>query len=189
MTKLSDINKNNQYKIPENYFEDFTTELQTKISEENIKEKFGNDNHFAVPINYFETFNVKIKRERTIGNTIQLLKPFLAIAAGIILVFVIWQVVLTSMENSQPLTETNDSTNIEDNILLADIIDFSNIDSTVIENELDIYVEESDENTIVSLSDNEENEFSIDIDIETIYEYFIDYSDDMTEYAEVIAQL
>lgn len=189
MAKLTDINKNNSFEIPENYFEDFTKELQTKISEENLKEKFGNDNPFVIPVNYFENFYVNIKKDRTIGKTIQLLKPYMAIAAGIVLVFVIWQVVLTSLDNSQPITETSDSTHIEDNILLADIIDFSDIDSEVIENEFDIYIGESDENTIFSLSNIEENKLTLDIDEEAIYEYFIDYSDDIIEYAEVIAQL
>ncbi len=104
MKKSTDI-QNNGFNTPHNYFENFNTELQTRIIEEQLKDKFGNKNPFSVPVNYFQNITANIKESKKPSvKIIQLLKPYLSIAAGILFVFGIWQVLLTNIDNSKQIT-------------------------------------------------------------------------------------
>ena len=77
MANLKDINKNNSFEVPENYFDDFSAEIQTKISEELLKDRFGNENPFSVPKNYFENFKARTGKDAVISS-FQKIKPYLS---------------------------------------------------------------------------------------------------------------
>ena len=134
MAKLPEIGNQNVFKTPENYFNDFQKELETKIVEEKLKEKFGNLNPFSVPDDYFENLDYKIsviKSDKKI-STFTLIKPYLSIAACLIIVFGIWQIFFTNFDFDEKYTineiETQDTVNIYENYVS---MDFSGIDSEI----------------------------------------------------------
>jgi hypothetical protein len=187
MANLKDIDKNNTFKVPEDYFDDFTREMQTKIAEENLKSTYGNENPFSVPENYFEDLRIKKEKRLSIG-TRQKLRPYLAIAASIVFVFIIWQIALNALDNDTKVVDV-DTVVMEEQSLYAGNIDLSDIDQTDLENEFNIYLNETDLSTIISMTDTTTNGFELNIEKEAIYDYLIDYSDDLSEYDEILAQL
>lgn len=188
MAKLTDINKNSSFKVPDSYFESVTDEIQTRISEDILLKEFGNENPFNVPENYFNNFNIKINKNRS-SEIIQMLKPYLSIAAGIILVFVIWQITLNVLDNKNNITDLNDSLSFDQNIQYADILDFSNVSTKEMEAEIDYYIEDTDANSLVVYTNEEIDNNTINTEQEAAYEYFIDYSDDYSDYEELLAEL
>jgi hypothetical protein len=113
MTNLSDIPKKNPFKTPNGYFDDFTRDLETKISEERIAEKCGKKLPFSVPENYFSEFTEKIT-ERTVlrksskRKIIPLLAPYAAAAAALIIIFSLWNGLLQNR-----LSDKNTAQNTE----------------------------------------------------------------------------
>ncbi len=188
MNDLNNIKKENSFKVPENYFDNFSKELETRISEENLKKRFGNKNPFTVPENYFETFSVKNKRpERKI---IKLITPWLSAAAGIIIIFALWQFLLNEVETNKH-AETNDTLiSTQMNFIADNQIQINENDIEYLEPELNAYIDETDASQLYEYANNE-NSDDIDIvntDDETVYEYFIDYADD-NDYTELLAEL
>ena len=188
MAKPADINKNSSFKVPETYFESVTDEIQTRISEDILLKEFGNESPFNVPENYFKNFNIKIIKNRS-SDIIQMLKPYLSIAAGIIFVFVIWQITLSVLDNQNNITELNDSSLFDQNIQFAEIIDFSNVSTKEMEAEIDYYIEDTDANSLIAFTNEELDNNTISTEQEAAYEYFIDYSDDYSDYEELLAEL
>ncbi len=185
MDNLKDINKNNAFKVPENYFDNFSEELETRIAEENLKKKFGNKNPFGIPENYFNNFKVQIKKQKII----QILKPWFSAAAGIIIVFALWQFVLSGLFNQKNTALKVDSLKINDvSFIAVNKIQFDNIDTTYIEPEINAYIDESDIESLVILSETENPELEMTEDEEIVYDYYIDYSDDV-DYSEFLADL
>ncbi|NPA68670.1 MAG: hypothetical protein GXO50_08685 [Chlorobi bacterium] len=181
MSKLNDIKKENAFKIPEDYFNNFSRELETRISEEKLKKQFGNKNPFTVPENYFENFSIKITNHKT--KIIQIIKPVISVAAGIIVIFALWQIIFTKINH-----ENNIAGNITDTNKIVNKINNTNIKYS--ENEIDIYINELDINTIYEYTENnEQDDYEItDRNDETVYQYFVDYADD-NDYTELIAEL
>ena len=64
---MEEFNKNNPFRIPEGYFEDFNDRLMDTLSEEklNIPKEGG----FAVPENYFDSVHGKILTKTETGET------------------------------------------------------------------------------------------------------------------------
>lgn len=118
------IQNTNPFTAPENYFDNFSSEMIIKISEENIKEIAGTKSPFKVPENYFENseqeINQKIERLIKIKkNPIYAIKPYLAIAASLIVVFMLWQIMLNNIKTPKKVnnntietvkTEQNENT-------------------------------------------------------------------------------
>ncbi|RLD51527.1 MAG: hypothetical protein DRI94_05805 [Bacteroidetes bacterium] len=187
MKNLNDITKNNAFNVPENYFDTFAAELEARISEENLKNQFGNRNFFSVPENYFKNFKVQMNPKK--GKIIQLIKPWLSAAAGIIIIFALWQFLLTDIINTNKQAQnhdslqTNNSTVIANNTLSIDDIDIKYLDP-----EINAYIDEADANTIYEYTDDSEQETVTNTDDETIYEYYIDYADD-NDITELLADL
>lgn len=188
MAKLTDINKNNSFGVPEDYFESLTDQIQSRISEEKLKEDYGNKNPFTVPKNYFKNFNPKKDINKSIG-VIQMLKPYLSIAAGIILVLVIWQITLSVLDNKNAITELNDSALNDQNIQYAEIFDFSDVSIAEIEVQLTDYIDDTDVNSLIAYTNEEFDQQTNNTEQEAAYEYFIDYSDDYSDYEEILAQI
>ncbi len=185
MNELNNIDKNSGFKVPENYFNNFSEELEARISEEYLKKNFGNKNPFIIPENYFERFVINNKSRK--GKIIKLIKPWLSAAAGIIIIFALWQFLLTGIENKTEQAQNNDT--ISDNIYFAE--NTFNFDSAAIqisEDELNTYIDETDPNSIYEYTTDENDDKEIDTDIETLYEYYIDNTDD-TDYSEILAEL
>ena len=186
MNNLNNINKENNFKIPENYFDTFSQELETRISEENLKKRFGNKKPFTVPNNYFKIFSVKYKKnERKI---IKLIIPWLSAAAGIIIIFALWQFLLTEV-NKNKHTETNDtliSTHL--NLIADNQIQINENDIEYLEPEINAYIDETDASQLYEYTNNESSDDILNTDNETVYEYFIDYADD-NDYTELLAEL
>ena len=66
-------NKNNGFEIPNNYFQNLSIEMETRVTEEQLKDKFGNKNPFSVPQNYFISFSVNRKKNKSSIKVAQLL--------------------------------------------------------------------------------------------------------------------
>lgn len=188
MAKLVDINKTNSYGVPENYFESLTDQIQTRISEEKLKEEYGNKNPFIVPENYFRNFSIN-KPNNKLTGVIQMLKPYLSIAAGIILVLVIWQITLSVLDSKKTITEFNDNDFYDQNIQYAEIFDFSDIDSAEMEMKIADYIEDTDANSLIAYTYEETDEITNSTEQEAAYEYFIDYSDDYSDYEDILAEI
>ncbi len=170
----------NPFKTPENYFENFSEEMQIRISEENLKDKFGNSIPFKVPENYFENskkmFIERIKETNRIKkNPILLLKPYLSIAAGLLVVLAVWQLVLSNFNfNNSTLSNTNtiEINNEKDNSQTAKIY----------EDEIILYTEEATILEVVNETPEIENDtLNNDETIDYLADY-IDYSDLLAMY-------
>ncbi len=185
MKSLNNINKENTFRVPEKYFEDFNKEIKTKISEEYLKQNIGKENPFIVPEDYFENFSPEIFRnkKRAKGKVIKLLKPWFSAAAGIIVIFALWQFLLTNTDiykaNNKNIPKTENSQN------LAEI---NNNDLQYLEPEIDAYINEVDINNIYEYTNDDSDKNTEYTDNDAVYEYFIDYTDDY-EYTEIIAEL
>lgn len=186
MNELNNINKNNAFKVPEDYFENFSAELETLISEENLKKKFGNKNSFNVPENYFETFSItKTKSEK---NIFRIIRPWLSAAAGIIIVFALWQFLLTGIDKNNH-AQNNDSINkINSYIIANNQININDSDLQYLEPEVNEYIDGTDASQLYEYANDETKEDKISVDDETVYEYFVDYADD-NDYTELLAGL
>jgi hypothetical protein len=87
--ELSKIKKENPFRVPENYFEDFSTRLQMKLEEE---KRGSTKNHSRI---------------------IQFIKPALSLAAGFALIFMLayWplKTLTPNQQASKIVTETDES--------------------------------------------------------------------------------
>lgn len=87
--ELSKIKKENPFRVPENYFEDFSTRLQMKLEEE---KRGSTKNHSRI---------------------IQFIKPALSLAAGFALIFMLayWplKTLTPNQQASKIVTETEES--------------------------------------------------------------------------------
>ena len=87
--ELSKIKKENPFRVPENYFEDFSTRLQLKLEEE---KRGSTKNHSRI---------------------IQFIKPALSLAAGFALIFMLayWplKTLTPNQQASNIVTETDES--------------------------------------------------------------------------------
>lgn len=169
--------KSNSFKTPENYFSNFSKDLQVRISEEKLKDKFGNENSFSVPKDYFKNFSVNLKANKK-RNVFQLLKPYISIAAGIIIVFGIWQIILSNFDNNA-FVKNNDSITIEKN---------NNFEDVEFADNIDYYIDELDLASIQDINFGDEEDVNIDANDDEISEYLIDYADD-TDFDEILASL
>lgn len=186
MTPLSDIQKENSFGIPEGYFDSFQDQIQAKIAEEKLMDTYGNANPFAVPEGYFENFTAA-KHEHKEGRLLSMLKPWMSVAAGILVVFAIWQIVLNSINTSEGSIAANDSTQLTE---YSEIFDFSNLNDDDLAEVAADYMYEYDDEALYQLSGEEsENNAELSINEEIIYEYYIDYSDDYSDYEDLLAEL
>ncbi len=187
MKNLNDITKNNAFNVPENYFESFSLELESRISEENLKKKFGNKNPFRVPINYFENFTVQLNSKK--GKIIQLLKPWLSAAAGIIIIFALWQFLLTDIINTNKQAQNHDSLQTNNSSFIANnTLNIDDIDIKYLDPEVNAFIDETDASQIYEYTNEDSSEETVNPEDESTYEYFIDYADD-NDFTELLAEL
>ncbi len=195
MLHFSEKNKKNAFKTPENYFEKFQDDIQIKICEEKISEYFGKSNPFTVPEDYFEKLNEeitqRIKREPGQSrNLYQILKPYIAIAASILIIFGLWRGFLNLSD-----TVVNDTPiNIKEAVLIKD--DGNNIeivisDSLAVKEHIDEYISDESEEVLAELIDADTDTDTVDVefaftdeDSELIAEYIADNLD----YNDIIEQ-
>lgn len=100
---LASLNKVDVYSVPNNYFDDLSGSILSKIKalqDEQIDElneiaptlsKIGKQNVYAVPANYFETFKVNVPAEKALAKIVNIRKVNIvikyavaAVVAGII---------------------------------------------------------------------------------------------------------
>lgn len=185
MKNINDIK--NVFKVPENYFDNFTEELEARISEDYLKNRFGNKNPFIAPENYFNNFKVKINREK--AKIIRLVRPWLSVAAGIIIIFALWQFLLNDiLNNNKQALNKNSLSNNKTEIIANNKVDLDKIDIKYLVPEINAYIDETDANTIYEYADDTEQETIINTDEEAVYEYYIDYADD-TDITDLLADL
>lgn len=134
MSHINDIPKDNPFKMPDGYFDDFSRDLETKIKEEYIREICGKDLPFELPEQYFEKFSENLNSklhspDRTRTDLIRRLALYPAAAAVLLLLIMLWQGLL---ENQAPQDETiitakaedpnSNSTDKSDTIALAKVL-------------------------------------------------------------------
>lgn len=168
-------------KTPENYFDSFSEEIKVKVSEEKIKQKFGNNNPFSVPGNYFENFVAKKENIKKKVKIIEILKPYLSIAAGLVIVVGLWQFILTKTKTEQTAIKTEE-TSVNNEFYFEDI-DISEINQTA-EN----YIYNEDIIAISGFFENTEKEIQINVTEEEISDFLSDYTDDY-DVNEILASL
>lgn len=89
-------NRNNAFKTPKGYFEEFSNDLNAKIAlEDSVLSNSDKNNSFKIPEGYFETVNQKISRKLDVRKSkIISLNPYrkyyysaVAVAAVLLLIF------------------------------------------------------------------------------------------------------
>ncbi len=193
MLHFSEKNKKNAFKTPENYFDNFQDDLQIRISEEKISEYFGKNNPFVVPENYFKEIdkeiNQRIKREPGKSrNLYQQIKPYLTLAASVIIIFGVWRAFLNLSENynKKETDKISEVLVIQDN---QDGIELIIKDTAVVEKHIEEYISDESETVIADMIVDEADSIVInfefnDDDSELIAEYIADNLD----YYDIIEQ-
>lgn len=102
--ELSKIKKENPFRVPENYFEDFSARLQMKLDEE----KTGVSNNQ--------------------NRIIQFLKPALGLAAGFALIFMLAYWPLKTLTPNQQATNVSNETD-ESEMLYASLVEGMDVNS------------------------------------------------------------
>lgn len=102
--------KENPFVVPENYFQDFDSNMMRKIK--------GEDGTFKVPVR-------------------QMMKPYLYIAAGFLLFFTIGRLVLTNMRTEQQVDLASNTLTLEQemDIIYSEVDEFT-ITDYLLENDL-----------------------------------------------------
>ncbi len=130
MPKLDNIKGENPFKIPENYFEDLSRDLETKMIETKLIEKFGKKTPFNVPKEYFPLLEYRltsISNKNKITSKILLIKPYLMAAAIIIVMLGIWKIFLQDINfNTQQFIAKTDTVKNQDSITENDF-DFDDV--------------------------------------------------------------
>jgi hypothetical protein len=185
MAKFGEIKGTNDvFKTPDDYFENLTSEIHTKMVEENLKEKFGNKSPFSVPEGYFE--NMKGQAFVKPIGFIRVIKPYISVAAAIIILAGIWQIFITNLDinnYSKVITDTSNKNSLyTDNLLNLNKIEKSEIDETA-----ELYMDLIDNETIFNLSESLNNQIvSQNVD-ESVYDYFVDY-DSGLDYVDYVIE-
>jgi len=181
MIEDNKISDKSMFQIPENYFDKLGNEIETRISEERISDSFGKELPFVVPENYFkklpDLLSNKISGKKL--SIIQIIKPYLSIAAGLFIVFGVWQIFLTNFESKNITSERNV---ISKNIIEKPISVDSLLSDTTIQNSVtdDIAYDFDDEliaSVIYDKTTDDANSESYDATVE----YLADYSDDVSD--------
>jgi hypothetical protein len=179
MANLENIkNSNELFKTPEGYFDNLANDIQLKISEEKLKEKFGNGNPFAVPNGYFEN----IVAERFILKKLtvfQMFKPYISIAAAILMLSGIWRIITLNINPDSNPSAKIDSGLRSDSFIAENGIDWNKIQKSELENTADFYLDEIDNETFLSLSQAEPKDSLNQKTDESVYDYFVDYDSGM----------
>ncbi len=173
--------KNQGFKTPNNYFNGFSDEIKTRIYEEKLKEKFGKKNPFSVPDTYFENFIPKNENKKQKSQKIfEILKPYLTIAAGIVVVIAMWQFILSKTNVKTTVINKEETT-------IGNKQNFDEYDMLELYSITENYIYEGD---IVSLSEpnEEETKFEINANEDEISNFLTDYSDDY-DINEILASL
>lgn len=171
MDKKDNKIQDKSFTTPKNYFQDFNKDLQIRIIEEKLKERFGNKSHYSVPENYFSNFSAKQDNVKKTTKIITLIKPYLSFAAAIIIIFSLWQIVLVNTnfnENKNGIIVNNNiNTQVDesDYILLEDV---------------DVYE--------ISSEDINDNDFEINEDDNELFDYLIEDIDE-NDFNEIFASL
>lgn len=188
MKKINNIQKNG-FKTPENYFQNFNEEIQIRIIEEKLKDRFGKKNPFIVPNNYFKNFSVEKEEAKSSGKIIQMLKPYLSIAAGIILLLGFWQIVLMNIDsNENKISDIRSNNKTKTEILAGNTLNFEDIDIFELKESADEYINEIDESSIIDYTSEKTINLEIDASEDEITDYLIEYLDE-NEFDEVLASL
>lgn len=124
-----------------------------------------NKNPFTVPDNYFEDFDEKIKKrldDNSKPQIIEIAKPYLSIAAILIGLFIVWNVILK---------------------VYLSVSDFGNTIVTEQITDDDVYIDEVDESLFAEMYSIEDtvsfmSSSLADVDTETLIEYLADNESD-----------
>ena len=174
MSKIPDADSKNPFRLPENYFEQFSEDLQIRLSEEKLKEKFGKKNPFYIPENYFESLNYKfenLKQLRKINIFSIFIKTSVSIAAGFILFFALRTFIFNNHDSSKnTASQSISADSLKQNIVESD------------------FYEDIDENTIVSFITEPEN-ITDTVSVRNSDEETLNYLTDNTDDVELIADL
>ncbi len=171
MAKLSDINKHAAgFELPENYFDDFRQNLQTKLAEEYIQNHAGNDNPFIVPETYFTEFPTRLKSKLK-PAVIPLFRPVLSVAAAFILILLLSHIFLSDINDKPQYAERIELQPATLNIKSELVID-TDIEDVIIEN----YLADIDAVSVAEYLDEEPAELAeIPVSDEELLDYMADY--------------
>jgi hypothetical protein len=176
MARIDDIKGTNElFKVPQNYFEDLSSEIRIKILEDGLKEDYGSKAPFSVPKGYFESIDpesYKIPKK----SIVHFLKPYISIAAGIILIAGIWQIVAVNLDLTDGSTSNLDTSKDKDSLYAEFVVDLTTIDTIEIEKKAELYLYEMDNESVYGISESDYQKTSETGDQdESIYDYFVDY--------------
>lgn len=123
-----------------------------------LLDQIGKKQPFSVPENYFEKFPAELQKKvksEPAGKppVLKVLRPYISIAAGFLLVFALWQLVLQKLDyDNSPISQTPDSAGFSAYSLAGNeediLIDFLVADSNfVAESPVEAPMAENSENT------------------------------------------
>jgi len=180
MAKLDNIKGSNEmFKVPQNYFEDLSSEIRIKILEDGLKENYGSKSPFSVPKWYYESIDpesYKVSKK----SIVHFLKPYISIAAGIILIAGIWQIIAVNLDLKDNSTTNFDSSKVKDSLYVEFVVDLTKIDTTEIDKKAELYLYEMDNESVYGITETENQKTTETEDQdESIYDYFVDYDSGM----------
>jgi hypothetical protein len=175
----------NPFKLPENYFNEFSSNFELKIFEEKLKEKFGKKNPFVIPEKYFEKSEKEILSKLENENKFKFLSikkiiPIIGMAASLLIIMLIWQLVLNKADKNKTIISAENKKQIEtkispDSVLIIKI----KMNETVAEQ----IISTIDESTVIEAIIEEEITKEPKTDKNATIEYVADYAD----YSEIVA--
>jgi len=177
MAKLSDIKNQNPFRTPDDYFDDFQRDIETRIAEEHIRNLCGRENPFVVPAHYFEmtSNNLRPKHKPKIFS---ILKPIFAAAAALIFGLLIWNITVSKTE--QLITTAHiEVSDYKLNIKSEFIID-QELQDVIIEE----YLADVDENLVAEYFNEEDSVFGTE-HTETTDDEIVEYLTDYLAYSEI----
>jgi hypothetical protein len=183
MSESENILENNScFKTPAKYFQTVELEIEHKIIEDAIKERCGNTLPFKIPDRYFDSINPEIFIYRK-KPAIKFLKPYISIAAGILLLAGIWQIIINQIDSFDIKALRNNP--VQQGYSINNNVTLSDIDLEGLNEEAEIFLYDMDQPTILSISEQATNQTQTNDDL--VYDFFIDY-DSGVEYIDYITE-
>ncbi len=188
--------KNKNFKVPDGYFDGIMSDMEMKISEDEIIQHFGKENPFVVPENYFENIeeNLSQKKVKSIlqaekavkpsGNTNKFIRIFV-VAASVSIFMLISLLYINGNENKTKISSLKiDSTGINKK---------SNLEFNNFDDELLSQISEEDISTLFELDGILSEDGNVNNNPEEYkdfsYEEMEEYADEYIETEMILAEL
>ncbi len=176
MINLSDIKSESPFRTPDSYFDDFQQDIETRISEEHIRNLCGNVNPFQVPTHYFE--NLKLTQNtKPKSKIISLLKPLLAVAAVLLFGFGVWKI---TSENIQKTTISRIETTVNQLNIKSEFVIDAELQNVIIED----YLADVDVNSVAEYFNEDDSIYSPET-LQSSDDEIVEYLSDYLAYSEI----